>query len=153
MDLGPLLGLWLQQSFVVQLTMTALNIVIFVIVYGRMIEIYAHQFSALPVATWRTGSWAGRAELSSAPVRRGFQGMLILVCVGIYAVLVQSIAAGGDPIGRYGAPSATRCCCATACSNGISPSVLGAWHRERTDFLCRIRKRRGRPRNGRGGAG
>ena len=36
MDLGPLLGLWLQ-SFVVQLTMTALNIVIFVIVYGRMI--------------------------------------------------------------------------------------------------------------------
>ena len=39
MDLGPLLGLWLQ-SFVVQLTMTALNIVIFVIVYGRMIEIY-----------------------------------------------------------------------------------------------------------------
>ena len=40
MDLGPLLGLWLQ-SFVVQLTMTALNIVIFVIVYGRMIEIYS----------------------------------------------------------------------------------------------------------------
>lgn len=39
MDLGPLLGLWLQ-SFVVRLTAVALNIVIFVIVYGRMIEIY-----------------------------------------------------------------------------------------------------------------
>lgn len=39
MELGPLLGLWLQ-SFFVGFTMTALNIVIFVIVYGRMIEIY-----------------------------------------------------------------------------------------------------------------
>ena len=39
MELGPLFGLWLQ-SFLIQLTMIALNIVIFVIVYGRMIEIY-----------------------------------------------------------------------------------------------------------------
>ena len=39
MELGPLLGIFLQ-SFFVQFTMTALNIVIFVIVYGRMIEIY-----------------------------------------------------------------------------------------------------------------
>jgi len=39
MDLGPLLGLFLQ-SFIVQVTMSALAIIIFVIVYGRMIEIY-----------------------------------------------------------------------------------------------------------------
>lgn len=39
MDLGPLLSLWLQ-SFLIKFTMTALNIVIFVIVYGRLIEIY-----------------------------------------------------------------------------------------------------------------
>lgn len=39
MELGPLLGISLQ-SFVVQFTMTALNIVVFVTVYGRMIEIY-----------------------------------------------------------------------------------------------------------------
>lgn len=45
MDVGPLLGLWLQ-SFLVQLTMIALNIVIFVIVYGRMIEIYCASRSA-----------------------------------------------------------------------------------------------------------
>ena len=45
MDVGPLLGLWLQ-SFLVQLTMIALNIVIFVIVYGRMIEIYRASRSA-----------------------------------------------------------------------------------------------------------
>ena len=39
MDLGPLLGLWLQSS-VIGLTMQALGIIIFVLVYGRMIEIY-----------------------------------------------------------------------------------------------------------------
>ena len=45
MELGPLLGLWLQ-SFVVHHTMTALNIFIFVVVYGRMIEIYSASRSA-----------------------------------------------------------------------------------------------------------
>lgn len=45
MDLGPLLGLFLQ-SFIVQVTMSALAIIIFVIVYGRMIEIYRASRSA-----------------------------------------------------------------------------------------------------------
>ena len=45
MELGSLFGLWLQ-SFLIQLTMLALNIVIFVIVYGRMIEIYCASRSA-----------------------------------------------------------------------------------------------------------
>lgn len=39
MDLGPLLGLWLQSS-IIGVTMWALGIVIFVLVYGRMLEIY-----------------------------------------------------------------------------------------------------------------
>ena len=42
MSLGALLGLWLQ-SFLIHVTMWALNIVIFVIVYGAMIEIYCSQ--------------------------------------------------------------------------------------------------------------
>ncbi len=45
MDLGPLIGLFLQ-SFIVQVTMSALAIVIFIIVYGRMIEIYCASRSA-----------------------------------------------------------------------------------------------------------
>ena len=45
MELGPLLGLYLQ-TFVVQVTMLALSAVIFVIVYGRMIEIYRASRSA-----------------------------------------------------------------------------------------------------------
>ena len=76
MELGPLFGLFLQ-SFLVQFTMTALNIVIFVIVYGRMIgQNYFRSLCAV-----------------------GFQGLLIMVCVAIYAVLIQSIATDGDPMG------------------------------------------------------
>lgn len=45
MDLGPLLGLYLQ-TFVVQVTMLALSAIIFVIVYGRMVEIYRASRSA-----------------------------------------------------------------------------------------------------------
>ena len=45
MDLGPLLGLWLQSS-IIGVTMWALGIVIFVLVYGRMIEIYCASRSA-----------------------------------------------------------------------------------------------------------
>lgn len=129
MDLGPLLGLWLQ-SFVVQLTMTALNIVIFVIVYGRMIEIYMlTSLAPLPVATLgnRELGGAGQNYLRSL-FAVGFQGMLILVCVGIYAVLIQGIASGGDPIGAiWGTIGYTVLLCYCLFKTGsISRSVLGA---------------------------
>ena len=129
MDLGPLLGLWLQ-SFVVQLTMTALNIVIFVIVYGRMIEIYMlTSLAPLPVATLanRELGGAGQNYLRSL-FAVGFQGMLILVCVGIYAVLIQSIAGGGDPIGAIWGPigyTVLLCYCLFK-TGSIARSVLGA---------------------------
>ena len=52
MDLGPLLGLFLQ-SFIVQVTMSALAIIIFVIVYGRMIEIYLMvSLAPIPLSTF-----------------------------------------------------------------------------------------------------
>lgn len=128
MDLGPLVGLWLQ-SFVVQLTMTALNIVIFVIVYGRMIEIYMlTSLAPLPVATLanRELGGAGQNYLRSL-FAVGFQGMLILVCVGIYAVLIQSIAGGGDPIGAiWGTIGYTVLLCYCLFKTGsIARSVLG----------------------------
>ena len=100
MGLGELLGLWLQ-SFLIHVTMWALNIVIFVIVYGRMIEIYLlTSLAPLPVATLsnRELGSTGQNYLKSL-FAVGFQGLLILVCVAIYAVLIQGIATGGDPIG------------------------------------------------------
>ena len=97
MELGPLLGIFLQ-SFFVQFTMTALNIVIFVIVYGRMIEIYLMTSRApIPFATSanREAGHMGHNYFKSL-FATGFQGMLIMVCMAIYAVLVQSIATSGD---------------------------------------------------------
>lgn len=129
MDLGPLLGLWLQ-SFVVQLTMTALNIVIFVIIYGRMIEIFMlTSLAPLPMATLanRELGGAGQNYLRSL-FAVGFQGMLILVCVGIYAVLIQGIASGGDPIGAiWGTIGYTVLLCYCLFKTGsIARRVLGA---------------------------
>lgn len=129
MDLGPLLGLWLQ-SFVVQLTMTALNIVIFVIIYGRMIEIFMlTSLAPLPMATLanRELGGAGQNYLRSL-FAVGFQGMLILVCVGIYAVLIQGIASGGDPIGAiWGTIGYTVLLCYCLFKTGsIARSVLRA---------------------------
>ena len=100
MDLGPLLGLWLQSS-IIGVTMWALGIVIFVLVYGRMLEIYLlTSLAPIPMATisHREVGQMGQNYLRSL-FAVGFQGMLILVCVAIYAVLIQGIATGGDPIG------------------------------------------------------
>ena len=100
LGLGSLLGLWLQ-SLLIHVTMWAINIVIFVIVYGRMIEIYLlTSLAPIPVATLsnRELGNTGQNYLKSL-FAVGFQGLLILVCVAIYAVLIQGIATSGDPIG------------------------------------------------------
>ena len=100
MGLGELLGLWLQSSLI-GITMWALNIAIFVIVYGRMLEIYMlTSLAPIPVATLsnREMGSMGQNYLKSL-FAVGFQGLLILLCVGIYGVLVQGIATSGDPIG------------------------------------------------------
>ena len=69
MGLGSLLGLWLQSIFI-GFTMTALNIVIFVLIYGRMLEIYMlTSLAPIPVATLSNG-----AELSEVLVRHRFPG-------------------------------------------------------------------------------
>ena len=99
MDVGPLFGLFLQ-SFFIGITMRILSIVIFVIVYGRMIEIYmAVSLAPIPMATWghHEQSHVGQNYLRSL-FALGFQGFLILICVAIYAVLLQNVAISGDAI-------------------------------------------------------
>ena len=129
MELGPLLGLWLQSSLI-GITMWALNIVIFVIVYGRMLEIYLlTSLAPIPFATLSNREFGsmGQNYLKSL-FAVGFQGLLILVCVAIYAVLIQGIAVGDDPIGAiWGCVGYTVLLCFMLFKTGsLAKSVFGA---------------------------
>ena len=99
MDVGPLFGLFLQ-SFFIGITMRILSIVIFVIVYGRMIEIYMMvSLAPVPMATWGNHEQSHVGQNYLRPLfALGFQGFLILICVAIYAVLLQNVAISGDAI-------------------------------------------------------
>lgn len=96
-SIGVLFGIFLQ-SMMVKLTMVALNICIFVIIYGRMVEIYLMtSIGAIPFATMVNREWGGMGQnYLRAMLALGFQAFLIMVCVGIYAVLVQSIIVSDD---------------------------------------------------------
>ena len=97
MELGPLFAIFLQ-SFIVQFLMYVLSAVIFVIINGRMVEIYLMvSLAPLPFATFgnREQSMMGQNYMRSL-FALGFQGFLIMVCVGIYAVLIQSVAFSTD---------------------------------------------------------
>ena len=99
MELGALFGLWVQSMFV-GFTMWALAICIFIITYGRMIEIYlVTSVAPIPMATMANREWGqmGQNYLRSL-FALGFQAFLIIVCVAIYAVLVQNIALEDDII-------------------------------------------------------
>ena len=129
MDFGPMLGLYLQ-SFIVQTTMWVLGILIFVIVYGRMIEIYLMvSLAPIPFSTFgnREQSQIGQNYLRSL-FAIGFQGFLILVCVGIYAVLIQSVAFSQDIIASlWGVVGYTVLLCFTLFkTGGLAKSVLNA---------------------------
>ena len=97
MELGPLLGLWVQSMFI-GLTMWALTICIFIITFGRMIEIYlVTSVAPIPMAAMLGKEFGGMGQnYLRSLFALGFQGFLIMVCVAIYAVLVQGISAGGD---------------------------------------------------------
>lgn len=129
MDVGPLFGLFLQ-SFFIGITMRILSIVIFVIVYGRMIEIYMMvSLAPVPMATWgnHEQSHVGQNYLRSL-FALGFQGFLILICVAIYAVLLQNVAISGDAINSiWSIVGYTVLLCFTLFKTGsVARSILGA---------------------------
>ena len=128
MELGSLLGLF-AQSLIIGLTMKIIGILIFVIVYGRMVEIYLMtSLAPIPFATFanREQSQIGQNYLRSL-FALGFQGFLIMVCVAIYAVLIQGVAAD-DPIGAiWGIIGYTVLLCFTLFKTGsLAKSVLHA---------------------------
>ena len=97
MELGPLFGLWFQTLFV-GVCMWALSICIFIVVYGRMVEIYlVTSVAPVPMATMMNRDWGqtGQNYLRSL-LALGFQAFMILVCVAIYAALIGNIAVSDD---------------------------------------------------------
>lgn len=129
MDVGPLLGLFLQ-SLIVQITMSVLSIVIFIIVYGRMIEIYLMtSLAPIPLSTFgnREQSQVGQNYLRSL-FALGFQGFLIMICVGIYAVLISELALSDDIImSIWGIMGYTVLLCFTLFKTGsLAKSVFNA---------------------------
>ena len=129
MDVGPLLGLWLQ-SFLIQIIVIILNIVVFIIVYGRMVEIYIlTSLAPLPMATLTNQQMSGMGQnYLKSLLAVGFQGLLIMVCVGIYAALVQQIATTGNPISAiWSAIGFTVLLCFTLFKTGsIAKSIFSA---------------------------
>ena len=155
MDLGPLLGLYLQ-TFVVQVTMLALSAIIFVIVYGRMVEIYLMvSLAPIPFATFgnHEQSHTGQNYLRSL-FALGFQGFLIMICVGIYAVLIQNLSFSDNIISSiWGVMGYTVLLAFTLFKTGsIAKSVCAAHEERRNDswhliFLCRETFQRSKPRS------
>jgi len=126
---GELFGLYLQSG-VIQITLFALSKVIFVIVYARMIEIYlATSLAPIPMATFgnKEQSHIGQNYLRSLAAL-GFQGFLILICIGIYSVLIQSITFSSDVVGTlWGIVGYTILLCFTLFKTGsLAKSVFSA---------------------------
>lgn len=129
MDVPSLIGLWLQ-SLLVQITLMAISKVIFVIIYARMIEIYLMTSMApIPFSTFanREIGHMGQNYFKSL-FALGFQGFLIIICVAIYAVLVQSISFSSDVISAiWGVMGYTILLCFTLFKTGsLAKSILGA---------------------------
>ena len=129
MEVGELLGLFLQ-SFIVQICSMILSVAIFVIVYGRMVEIYLMtSLAPIPFSTFgnREQSHIGQNYLR-ALFALGFQGFLIMICIGIYAVLVQTVTFTDDIIGSlWGIMGYTVLMCFSLFKTGsLAKSVMSA---------------------------
>jgi hypothetical protein len=97
MDIGPLFGMWFQ-SMLMGIVTWVLTICIFIVIYGRMIEIYmVTSVAPIPMESMMNRDWGqmGQNYLRSL-FALGFQAFLIMVCVAIYATLVQNIAITED---------------------------------------------------------
>lgn len=129
-SVGALLGLWFQSVFV-GLCTQILSICIFLVIYGRMIEVYlVTSIGPIPFATMVNREWGstGQNYLRSL-LALGFQAFLIMICVGIYAVLVEGISTSGDNISAaiWGCMGYTVLLCYTLFKTGsLAKSLFGA---------------------------
>ena len=97
MGVGELIGLGLE-TMIVSFGLKIMSVLITVILYGRMVEIYLYiSVSPIPFATWTNREWGSIGNnYFKGLFAVAFQGFFIMVCVAIYAVLVSGVAVAGD---------------------------------------------------------
>ncbi len=81
------------ETGMVQFSLTILSVIITIILYGRMIEIYIYcSVAAIPFSTMGNKEW-GQIGINyiKGLFALGLQGLFLLICIGIYAVLVKTL--------------------------------------------------------------
>jgi hypothetical protein len=97
MGLFELVGLWMEIN-IVDLCMSALSVCIFIVIYGRMVEVYLTvSIAPIPLSTMANREWGQMGQnYLKALFAISLQGFLIMICVAIYSVLIQTIAAAAN---------------------------------------------------------
>ena len=120
MGIGELMGLYMQ-SILLSFAMNILSLCVFLIVYGRMIEIYLTiSVAPIPMSTMVNREWGGigNSYLKSL-FALAFQGFLIMICVAIYAVMLQNITSAANiHTAMWGAAGYTVLLCFTLFKTG-----------------------------------
>ena len=125
---GDLFGLWMESN-ILSLAMRAISLCIFIIIHGRMIEIYLTiSIAPIPFSTMVNREWGniGNNYLKSL-FALGFQGFLIMICVAIYAVLITTSTTGDIQTSVWSAVGFTLLLCLTLFkSSSLSKAIFGA---------------------------
>lgn len=91
-EIGELLMILVETSLV-KIAIQVVSLVIMLVVYGRMFEIYVYaSVSAIPFATMGNREWG---QIGNNYIKGlfalGLQGLFLMICLGIYAVLIKTI--------------------------------------------------------------
>ncbi len=92
MEIGELIGLGME-TMICSIGMKIMSVLITVILYGRMVEIYLYvSVAPVPFATLVNREWGSiGSNYIKGVAALAFQGFFIMVCVAIYAVLIKTI--------------------------------------------------------------
>jgi len=128
MGTGELIGLYMESA-ILSLAMKAISLCIFIIIYGRMLEIYLTcSIAPIPFSTFANREWGhiGNSYLKSL-FALAFQGFLIMVCVAIYAILLQTVTGSSNiHAAIWGCAGYTVLLCFTLFKTGsLSKSIFG----------------------------
>ena len=97
MGIGELIGLGLE-TMVASMGMKIISVLVTVILYGRMVEVYLYiSVAPVPFSTWTNREWGGiGSNYFKGLLALAFQGFFIMVCVAVYAALVSGISVAAD---------------------------------------------------------